>query len=86
MTSEKVLNLASFNKPKAVSYPIKALICDFSGDTIVVARLHELGLKAGLQISIEGRAPFGGAFLVRFGSTAIALRSEEALCTQIQLL
>jgi Fe2+ transport system protein FeoA len=79
-------NIANLSQDVVKKYPIKALIQELAGDPSIVARLHEMGLKAGQTISIEGRAPFGGAFLIRFGTTAIALRSEEAACTQIRLL
>lgn len=81
--SEKTI--ANLSRDEQKNFPLQASIEAFVGDPGIVARLFEMGLKVGQKISIEGRAPFGGAFLIRFGSTAIALRSEEAACTRIQL-
>ena len=78
-----ISNAVQANKRR---FPIKAQILDFQGEAAIASRLLELGLREGLEISIEGRAPFSGPYIIRFGPTAIALRGEEAQCTLIKLL
>jgi len=68
------------------SKPLRARVQGFSGDGTVIERLKEMGIHQGLEIQIVGQAPFGGPLLFRFGNTVLALRSEEAECTLIQIL
>jgi ferrous iron transport protein A len=65
---------------------LRARIEGFSGDSVLVERLKEMGLHQGLEVTPVGRAPFGGPLLYRFGNTVLALRYEEAQCAQIQLI
>lgn len=56
-------------------------IVNFEGDELYRERLHEIGLRKGLLLTILGRAPFRGPLLVRFQTSFLALRNEEAACT-----
>jgi ferrous iron transport protein A len=59
-------------------------IQDFSGDELLRERLHEMGLRKGMIVTIIGRAPFGGPLLVRFNTSFLALRNEEAACATVK--
>jgi ferrous iron transport protein A len=61
-----------------------AEIVGFLDDSMVVARLQELGLHHGLQLTWVGRAPFKGPMLFQFGGTVLALREEEAACVLVK--
>lgn len=63
----------------------KSTIQGFCGEPRIVERLKEMGFHQGLEIEAVGRAPFGGPHLYRFGNTVLALRSEEAECTILQV-
>ena len=56
-------------------------IVGFEGDELYRERLHEMGLRKGLLLTILGQAPFNGPLLVRFQTSFLALRKEEAACT-----
>lgn len=60
-------------------------ITGFSGEEIFRERLHEMGLRAGTIVTIIGRAPFGGPLLIRFDTSFLALRNEEAICATVKL-
>ena len=60
-------------------------IQSLGGDSVVRERLHEMGLRTGMIITILGRAPFGGPLLVRFNTSFLALRNEEAQCATVSL-
>lgn len=60
-------------------------IIGFSGEDMFSERLHEMGLHVGTILTILGRAPFGGPLLVRFDTSFLALRNEEAVCTTVKL-
>lgn len=60
-------------------------IQSLGGENILRERLHEMGLRAGMMITILGRAPFGGPLLVRFKTSFLALRNEEAQCATVLL-
>ncbi|MGZ3770144.1 MAG: FeoA family protein [Bdellovibrio sp.] len=60
-------------------------ITGFTGEDIFRERLHEMGLRVGTVLTILGRAPFGGPLLIRFNTSFLALRNEEALCTTVKL-
>ena len=64
----------------------RAEIVSFSGPNDLVERLQEFGLRIGLEVTYVGRAPFAGPFLFRVGGMVLALRQEEAACTQITLI
>lgn len=57
-----------------------------AGVELIVERLHELGIRIGTQLEVVGYAPFQGPLLLRFKSTLIALRKEEAQCTKVKLI
>ena len=59
-------------------------ITGFVGDILFRERLHEMGLRVGSKISMIGRAPFRGPLLIRFNTSFLALRSEEAACIEVQ--
>lgn len=59
-------------------------ITGFSGGDVFRERMHEMGLRVGIKITILGRAPFGGPLLIRFNTSFLALRSEEASCAQVK--
>jgi len=60
-------------------------IQSFVGPDLMCERLHEMGLRAGTLLRVLGRAPFGGPLLVRFNTSFLALRNEEAQCAQVIL-
>ncbi|MEN0058343.1 MAG: FeoA family protein [Bdellovibrio sp.] len=60
-------------------------IVNFVGDEVLRERLHEMGLRIGMQFKVLGRAPFGGPLLIRFNTSFLALRSEEVACAQVKL-
>lgn len=64
----------------------KVSIESFSGTDIVIERLHEMGLRQGTELTVLGWAPFRGPILVRYKSTLLALRKEEAQCTLVKVL
>lgn len=64
----------------------KVKILSFTGCSSVQERLQDLGLREGLVLEYFGRAPFKGPLLIKFKSCLLALREEEAECTQIQLV
>lgn len=59
-------------------------ITGFVGDDVFRERMHEMGLRIGIKVTILGRAPFGGPLLIRFNTSFLALRSEEASCAQVK--
>jgi ferrous iron transport protein A len=59
-------------------------ITGFVGDTVYRDRLHEMGFRVGSLISIIGRAPFRGPLLVRYKTSFLALRVEEASCIEVR--
>lgn len=61
-----------------------AEITGFVGDTVFRERMHEMGLRIGTQVTILGRAPFGGPLLIRFNTSFLALRNEEAVCALVK--
>jgi ferrous iron transport protein A len=61
-------------------------ITGFTGDQTYRERLHEMGLRVGTTITVLGRAPFRGPLLLRFNTSFLALRSEEAACAQVKPL
>lgn len=65
--------------------PQMVIIKEFVGPAEIVERLKEMGLHLGVAVLYQGRAPFRGPHLIRFGSTVVALRDEEAACAKIQI-
>lgn len=60
-------------------------IQSLGGEILIRERLHEMGLHSGMLVTILGRAPFGGPLLVRFKTSFLALRNEEAQCAIVLL-
>lgn len=71
---------------KTMKFGQKLLIASFSGDTLFMERLHEMGLRPGMMIEYWGRAPFRGPGLFKFRNTMLALREEEASCARVEFL
>ncbi|WP_415061360.1 FeoA family protein [Bdellovibrio sp.] len=59
-------------------------ITGFAGENVFRERLHEMGLRVGMTLTILGRAPFGGPLLIRFNTSFLALRNEEAACARVK--
>lgn len=74
-----VLSTISLTALRGQNFSILAL----QGTQILCERLHELGLRPGLELEFWGRAPFHGPLLYRFRNTMLALREEEASCIQV---
>lgn len=60
-------------------------ITGFVGEDIFRERLHEMGLRVGTKLTVLGRAPFGGPLLIRFNTSFLALRNEEASCALVKI-
>ncbi|MCE3010820.1 MAG: ferrous iron transport protein A [Proteobacteria bacterium] len=54
-----------------------------TGDPLICARLRELGLFIGQEVSVLGRAPFRGPYLIKYNNTVLALREEEFQCLSL---
>ena len=65
--------------------PQTVTITEFVGPADIIERLKEMGLHLGVSVLYQGRAPFRGPHLIRFGSTVVALRDEEAACGIIRI-
>ena len=85
MTSESLESLESLETLVNGSIGDKAQIHDLIGETLIVARLVELGFTRGAQITLKGRAPFGEPFLVEVDGSVVALRRNEILCIKIKI-
>ena len=59
-------------------------ITGFLGPEVLCERLHEMGLRVGTKLNILGRAPFKGPLLLRFNTSFLALRLDEAACAQVR--
>jgi ferrous iron transport protein A len=76
------MNLLTSNPRPGRSFEITG----FSGEQVYRERLHEMGLRVGTKVTILGRAPFRGPLLVRFNTSFLALRNEEAACALVKAL
>lgn len=59
-------------------------ISEFQGDAVILERMHELGLRIGVQLKFIRQAPFGGPFLFQVSTTLLALREEELECLKFK--
>jgi ferrous iron transport protein A len=59
-------------------------ISEFQGDSVILERMHELGLRIGVQLKFIRRAPFSGPFLFQVSTTLLALREEELECLKFK--
>lgn len=59
-------------------------ITDFQGEDVVLERMRELGLRAGVQMKFIRQAPFGGPYLFQVSTTLLALREEELACLKFK--
>ena len=59
-------------------------IIGFKGSGLLQERLHEMGFRQGMMVTLLGRAPFSGPLLIKFNTSFIALRMDEAECAQIE--
>lgn len=46
----------------------------------LVQRLFDLGLHPGLEVEVVGRVSFNSVVIIQYGSTRLALNSEEFAC------
>lgn len=67
-------------KMSDIKQPGLYTIVSLQGENKALQRLIELGLHSGQQVEFVHRAPFWGPFILRYGNSIIALRSEEAAC------
>jgi ferrous iron transport protein A len=74
------MNLLDASKKQGQTFEITS----FVGDASFCERLHEMGLRVGSKLRILGRAPFGGPLLVRFNTSFMALRLDEASCALVK--
>lgn len=51
-----------------------------SSNSELVQRLFDLGLHPGLEIQIVNRVSFNSVVIIQYGSTRLALNSEEFAC------
>lgn len=51
-----------------------------SANRELVQRLFDLGLHPGLEIEIVSRVSFSSVVIIQYGSTRLALNSEEFAC------
>ncbi len=49
-------------------------------------KLFEMGLYAGQEITVVGRAPFGDPIAVNLGNSVLAMRRSEAKLVQVEPL
>jgi Fe2+ transport system protein FeoA len=61
----------------------KGTIRDLQGDSVIVARLREMGFIRGEEVEIVGTAPFGEPILVELRGAVVALRRQEAQCVHL---
>lgn len=54
------------------------------GESSFVERLEEMGLSLGRSLIFVQRIPFGGPYIVRAGSSFIALRDDEAEFIEVE--
>lgn len=59
-------------------------ITGFHGAAILQERLHEMGFRQGMLITLLGRSPFRGPLLIKFNTSFMALRIDEAECALIE--
>lgn len=64
----------------------KFKITDIQGKTFLVERLHEMGFYNNKQVEFLGQAPFSGPYLLSSEGTIIALRQEEFLCLNLEII
>lgn len=79
MESTKPLSLSDPSLKPGHTVEVQSLC----GESILSERLHEMGLRAGMRVTILGKAPFGGPLLIRYKTSFLALRNEEAECATV---
>lgn len=52
----------------------------FSTDLQVLQRLHDLGLYAGIYVTVLNVISFGSVYVLQFGDSIIALNESEMQC------
>lgn len=62
-----------------------AELYQLDGDTDIVNRLMDMGLRPGLQIEYITRMLGSGPIVIRLDTTFLALREEEAQCLKVAL-
>lgn len=68
------MRLSSMSSGAKGSFRIQSV----NADGPLAERMLEMGFCVGLTISVHGRLPFSGPWLVEIGTTVLALRNEEA--------
>lgn len=64
----------------------KARLLRVSGDPDLVERLHEIGLLPGTEVEVHQRLPLNGPLVLKYFSTRLALRLQDASCIEVELL
>ncbi len=59
-------------------------VAELQGDPEIVRRLQDLGFLPGVEVTLVGRAPFQGPFLVRVQSGTVAMRQTEIECILVR--
>lgn len=59
-------------------------ILDVVGEPGLTRRLREIGFHSGCEVTLLGRAPFNGPYVVQLHDSVLALRWAEAQCLQIK--
>lgn len=82
MKNDEGRRLSSFNE---VTLGSTVKLAALEGDQDLVNRLLDMGLHPGSQIEYVNRMIGQGPYVLRFDSTLIALREDEAHCLKVIL-
>ena len=59
------------------------VLSSIEGPSVLVQRLYEIGFLPGERITLHGRVPLGGPWLVEVRGMTVALRENEVRCLRI---
>lgn len=59
-------------------------VVEFAGESEILERIQELGIRHGSVLKLLHAAPFGGPKLFQTGSSLLALRAEELACLKLK--
>lgn len=62
------------------SYIVQKII---SADYLVMQRLHDLGLYAGVSFKVLNIISFGSVYVLQFGESIVALNESEMSCLSL---